>query len=312
MNFLILNNHSCAEKISRHIIIAQKHNKNKDLEKYYKERAENEFEYLKDIIDDNRFNQARLLISKDIKYLCRYADIRPYEDNFIELNSGNIFINASWIHIPYPYYFISTQGPLKNTVEDFFQMCRVYDVKLIVMLCEVIEDNKEKCVKYWDIKGLNKYEIGKRNETTFLDKDKDILFRQLTIRNVQKKEYIGKDIDQIQFIAWEDHQGLTYQYFEKIIKIIEMIDDYKKRNKDIPVVIHCSAGVGRTGTFICLYNLYHEIMQQIKDKEKKEIKFSIMNLVRKIKEMRMFSVENEYQYKVLYLFTNYILNYFNV
>ena len=40
-------------------------------------------------------------------------------------------------------------------------MCRGYDVKLIVMLCEVIEDNKEKCVKYWDIKGLNKYEIGK-------------------------------------------------------------------------------------------------------------------------------------------------------
>ena len=70
MNFLFLNNHSCAEKISHHIIIAQKHNKNKDLEKYYKERAENEFEYLKDIIDDNRFNHARLLISKDIKYLC--------------------------------------------------------------------------------------------------------------------------------------------------------------------------------------------------------------------------------------------------
>ena len=45
------------------------------------------------------------------------------------------------------------------------------------MLCEVIEDNKEKCLKYWDIKGLSKYEIGKRNETTFLDKDKDILFR---------------------------------------------------------------------------------------------------------------------------------------
>ena len=252
----------------------------------------------------------RLLKSKEIKDLCRYSDIRPYEDNYIKLDSGNIFINASWIHIPYPYYFIATQGPLINTVEDFFQMCRIFEVQLIVMLCEVIEDNKEKCLKYWDVKGLNKYEIGKRQETTFIAND--ILLRKLTIRNIKKNEYRGKDIDQIQFIKWEDHQGLTYEYFGKIIKIIEFIDGYKKENKDKPIIVHCSAGVGRTGTFICMYNLYHEIKEQIKNKEKKEIKFSIMNLVRKIKEMRMYSVENENQYNVLYLFANYILYYFNI
>jgi protein tyrosine phosphatase len=60
-----------------------------------------------------------------------------------------------------------------------------------------------------------------------------------------------------------------------------------------------------------MYNLYHEIMNQINNNEIKEIKFSIMNLVRKIKEMRIFSVENENQYNVLYLFANYLLYNFN-
>ena len=189
-------------------------------------------------------------------------------------------------------------------------MCRGFDVKFIVMLCDIIEDNKEKCLKYWDIKGLRKYEMGKRKETTALEED--LFLRKLTLRNIKEKEYRGKDIDQVQFIGWDDHEGLTYEYFNKIIKIIDLIDEYKKEKPDSPVVIHCSAGVGRTGTFICLYNLYHEIMVQINNKEKKEIKFSIMNLVRKIKEMRMFSVENENQYNVLYLFANYILYYFNI
>lgn len=222
------------------------------------------------------------------------------------MDSGKKFINASWIHIPYPNYFIATQGPLETTAEDFFEMCKVYDVQLIIMLCDVEEDGREKCVKYWDIKGLKNFEMGKREETSYMNKDRDILLRKLKIRNLKEKEYVGKNIDQIQFIGWDDHEGLSYEYFNKIINIINFLDSYKSKANN-PIVVHCSAGVGRSGTFICLYLLYHEILEQIQDKEIKEIKFSILNLVRKIKEMRMYSVENEIQYNALYLFANYLL-----
>ena len=89
--------------------------------------------------------------------------------------------------------------------------------------------------------------------------------------------------------------------------MINAIDQYREI-----AVVHCSAGVGRTGTFICMYLLYHEIMMQIfKEKDSDEIVFSMFNLVRKMKEMRIFSVENENQFALLYDFANYLLLNYN-
>ena len=118
----------------------------------------------------------------------------------------------------------------------------------------------------------------------------------------------SKKIHQTQLYGWVDHSDLNIDNFDKIIKLINFINE-KKTNK--PVVVHCSAGVGRTGTFISLYNLFLEIMDQIRDNKKKTIEFSIFNLVRKIKELRMFMVENENQYILLYSFVNYILYNYN-
>lgn len=274
------------------------------MEKYFNEKFKNEFDYLCNVIDEDKYHKVGLLPKNE---LCRYSDIRPYEYNNVEIDSDKKFINASWIHLPHYFYFIASQGPIEKTIEDFLSMCIKYEVQLIVMLCNVEEEGKEKCAKYWDRKFEN-YEVSKRVETTVITQG--ILLRRLTIK--KEKEKLEKDIDQIQFTCWDDHEGLNYEYFEKIIKIINYVDMYKKDNPNSPIIIHCSAGVGRTGTFICLYMIYKELYEQMANKSTSEIKFSIMNLVRKIKEMRIYSVENEDQYIMLYMFANYLLLNYNI
>ena len=76
-------------------------------------------------------------------------------------------------------------------------------------------------------------------------------------------------------------------------------------------MVHCSAGVGRTGTFIAMYYLEKEIKIQIKNKYD-IIKFSIFNLVRKLKEMRLYLVQNSSQYKFIYEFARHLLQKYNV
>ena len=241
-------------------------------------------------------------MDKENKF-CRYSEIRTYKDNKVEINSKNGYINASWIHIPYHKSFIATQGPLESTIGDFWEMCYSYNVKVIVMLCKLDENYKEKCANYWDT-NLDNFKIEKIDDTINLSHD--VKIRKFKILKIEKDLQIEdkeKVLFQIHFTCWPDH-SIPDNSYNEIINIINIVDKLKE---DKPVVVHCSAGIGRTGTFISAYNLYHEIMEQINNKSIKELKFSIMNLVRKLKEMRLYLVENQTQYNFLYQFVNLVL-----
>jgi protein tyrosine phosphatase len=121
-----------------------------------------------------------------------------------------------------------------------------------------------------------------------------------------------RTITQIHFTEWKD-KDVPEEEFDKFIDAFECIDRGRKNknNQDTPVVVHCSAGVGRTGTFISMYYLYKEILRQIKQ-NKNEIKFSIFNLVRKLKEMRAYLVQTEEQYLFLYKFVQHLLKKENI
>ena len=281
------------------MIKIKKGNKNRDLTKCTLEFCQKEFKYLQKIIDKN-VNHLRRLDNPN-EY-CRYADVRTYKDNRVEIGSPNRYINASWIHVPFYRSFISTQGPLESTIEDFWDMCFIYDIKIILMLCNLTENNRQKCANYWN-SNMRKYRIIKLQNSINLEDG--LILRYFQVLN--KTNSISKNIIQIHLTSWEDHIAPISNY-NKIIRIINIIDKYKQNS---PVVVHCSAGVGRTGSFISVYNLYHEILKQIKNPNVIEIKFSIMNFVRKLKEMRLLSVENEKQYIFLYQFVNKFLSQYN-
>ena len=256
---------------------------------------------MKNLIDGENYHSRYLDIPNNF---LRYNDIRPYYYNNVPIDEGNKYINASWIHIPLPFSFIATQGPIPQTVEDFWIMCYTYDVKSIVMLCQTKEKNVEKCAKYWDAKNMNYFKVKLIEEKSI---DKGIDYRVFQLINIYKKNDV-KIISQIHLTCWDDHAALSIDYFDKILTLIDFVD---KTSDNKPVMVHCSAGVGRTGTFISLYNLYHEIMKQIFNEKKNFIEFSVFNLVRKIKELRMYMVENQNQYAFLYHFTDYLLYMYN-
>jgi protein tyrosine phosphatase len=196
---------------------------------------------------------------------------------------------------------------LKNTIEDFWTLIDENNVNVIVMLCNEIENGSEKCTNYWDEKNkMTTYKIFKIKETE--NKNKQFIIREIKLVNLlSKKELIVK---QIHFIAWPDHGVPDIKDGKIFITFDEMIKLANKYRKDNPIVVHCSAGVGKTGTFISMYCLYQEIAKQIQDNEKL-IQFSIFNLVRKLKEQRLYMVQTEIQYYFIYHYVYYLLTNYN-
>ena len=284
----------------------KKGKKNKGLDN---QDSEDEFLYLKNLIDFNDKYISRLL---DDDELCRYSNIRCYKDNYVKISTPHELINASWIHFPFEDSFISAQAPLKNTIDDFWTMCFDYDINIIIMLCNLEENGKEKCVEYWenDKRDL-KDSTASTMDTNFIINytteqiNNDIIIRNINIRDKNKEENNEKKIKQIHYGSWPDHQSLDIQdIYGNILFMFNLVDKEIGHN---PIVVHCSAGVGRTGTFIALYNLYRDILNQIHEKNNKNITINFMNLVRKLKEMRMHLVETEDQYKLIYKFVSKFL-----
>ena len=266
-----------------------------------------EFQKLESIIDND--NEHINCLNKGIDNLDRYSDIKPYEHNIIRINNKENYINASPINIISDKYFISTQGPKRETIEDFWRMIDEHRCNIIVMLCNLYEGGREKCANYWDRNNqMNNYSIKEVNETQI---NEFTIIRDIKFINEKNEE---KTVKQIHFIGWPDHgvpnnqDGKSFDIFDIFHKMIKLTDKYKANG---PAVVHCSAGVGRTGTYIAMYYLEKEIMKQIKDKVN-IIKFTIFNLVRKLKEMRLYLVQNYMQYDFIYQFAYYLLEKYNI
>ena len=247
--------------------------------------------------------------------ICRYKEIYPYEKNIVEISNDHKYVNASYMHIFFLNSFIASQGPNDNTVDDFWQMCFEKEIKKILMLCKETEDNKKKCSNYWD-KDM-KANMFENKETKVLYSDNIIEEKTITILN--KKDGKIKTFPHIQFKEWPDHTTPNIenyvQLFQKLFDFVGLMKEKEpekapkkeKRNegekeKEFPILVHCSAGIGRTGVFLTLYAICYEIDKQIKSRNSDVISFNIFNFVRKLKEMRMFSVENINQYNFIYKF----------
>jgi protein tyrosine phosphatase len=236
--------------------------------------------------------------------LCRYKNVYPYKNNTISIETPSKEINASWVHIPTINRFIMCQAPLDDCIDDFWQMCFQYNINIIVMLCNEMEEGQIKSSTYWKLQNPSSFEIIFKE----IYQDEIITIKIIEIKKI--KDNTIKEVYHLHFKKWPDHKAPDIQNvvhtFEKIFGLIDEQINKEKDHQKNPIVIHCSAGIGRSGVFLTLYLLYKEIMESI-NKNKELISFNIFNLVRKLKEMRMYSVENINQYNFIYYFIDELL-----
>ena len=202
-------------------------------------------------------------------------------------------------------------------------MCFDHNVKTIIMLCKLKENGKEKCVEYWEPEKKDIFE----SSTDYTEFNYSVKYTSeeinddITIRTchvLNKATNVEKEIKQIHYGGWPDHEtpDNIQNVYGNILFMFNFVDNLIGQNHigdknpivvENPIVVHCSAGVGRTGTFIALYNIYREILKQINDEKSKSIYFSLLNTVRQLKEMRLYLVENDKQYKMIYQFISKLL-----
>ncbi|XP_051778581.1 receptor-type tyrosine-protein phosphatase eta [Erpetoichthys calabaricus] len=233
-------------------------------EDYYLQQTANEncgfaieFEDLKSV-GTNQSKMAGLAL--DNKGKNRYNNVLPYDASRVKLlNQGNIsgdYINANYM----PGYnskkeFIAAQGPLPSTTADFWRMIWEQNVHTLIMLTRCNEQGRVKCEQYWP--SSNTQTFGNIQVSLVSDTaTEEWTIRDFTIKNPTSGE--KRNIRHFHFTAWPDH-GVP-ETTDLLIKFRDLVREYMNlHSRNSPTLIHCSAGVGRTGTLIALDHLIHQI-----------------------------------------------------
>uniref|UniRef100_A0AAQ6ISR3 Protein tyrosine phosphatase receptor type N2 n=1 Tax=Anabas testudineus TaxID=64144 RepID=A0AAQ6ISR3_ANATE len=181
----------------------------------------------------------------------------------VENSQGNSdYINASPImdHDPRNPAYIATQGPLPSTVADFWQMVWENGCVVIVMLTPLVESGVKQCYHYWPDEGSNLYHIYEVNlvsEHIWCD---DFLVRSFYLKNMQTNE--TRTVTQFHFLTWLN---------QNVPETSRMLLDFRRkvnkcyRGRSCPIIVHCSDGAGRTGTYILIDMVLNKMAKGAKE-----------------------------------------------
>ncbi|KFB37697.1 AGAP011650-PA-like protein [Anopheles sinensis] len=269
----------------------------KFVESYERLVASNEYavadEY--EMIDDfsERFANGKMKVAAEKGAKNRYLNVLPFDFNRVLLNveeetegASDDYINASFIdgHKSQREY-IATQGPMAETCYDFWRMVLQYEIESIVMLTQTVDHEKNKCSQYYPL--ANQTVEHGDIQVKCTEETKLTLYNKRLL--MVSKGNQSKVVTHYHYPEWPDHSCPASP--EDLMKFV-MIVRSERKNKTIPLVVHCSAGVGRTGTFMALDILLQRI--------KREKKINVYATVKRLRRQRVKMVQTLEQYTFLY------------
>ncbi|XP_016338044.1 receptor-type tyrosine-protein phosphatase T-like isoform X3 [Sinocyclocheilus anshuiensis] len=217
----------------------------------------------------------------------RYGNIIAYDHTRVRLqllegDPHSDYINANYIDGYHrPRHYIATQGPMQETLRDFWRMIWQENSASIVMVTNLVEVGRVKCVRYWP----DETELYGDIKVTLTETEPlaEYVIRTFTVQ--KKGHHEIREIRQFHFTSWPDHGVPCYATgllgFIRQVKFLNAPDAG-------PIAVHCSAGAGRTGCFIAV-----DIML---DMAESEGVVDIFNCIRELRSQRVNMVQTEEQY----------------
>uniref|UniRef100_A0A8K9VEC0 protein-tyrosine-phosphatase n=1 Tax=Oncorhynchus mykiss TaxID=8022 RepID=A0A8K9VEC0_ONCMY len=216
----------------------------------------------------------------------RYGNIIAYDHSRVRLQAiegeqSSDYINANYVDVSTTPAGVRQKGPMQETVYDFWRMVWQENTATIVMVTNLVEVGRVKCCKYWP----DDTEIYRDMKVTLIETQ---LLSEYVIRTfaVEKRgAHEIREIRQFHFTGWPDH-GVPY-HTTGLLGFVRRVKSKTPANAG-PMVVHCSAGAGRTGCFIVI-----DIML---DMAEREGVVDIYNCVRELRSRRVNMVQTEEQY----------------
>lgn len=216
----------------------------------------------------------------------RYKDVLPYDITRVVLQEeGDDYINASHVKTEPAgcvLRYIAAQGPLPHTCTHFWRSVWEQDISVIIMLTTLTERGRTKCHQYWphppEVRDYGYLQVCCHSEECNLA----YVTRELTLTNTQSGQQ--RSITHLQYVAWPDH-GVP----EDSSDFLDFVQSMRSmRGESVPLMVHCSAGIGRTGVLITM-----ETAMTLMEKEKPVYPLEIITLMR---EQRAMLVQTSCQF----------------
>nr|XP_046268615.1 protein tyrosine phosphatase receptor type Db isoform X23 [Scatophagus argus] len=218
----------------------------------------------------------------------RYANVIAYDHSRVILSSiegvpGSDYINANYIDgYRRQNAYIATQGCLPETFGDFWRMVWEQHTANIIMMTKLEEKSRVKCDQYWPTRGTETYGL---IQVTLLDTVELATYSVRTFALYKSGSNEKREVRHFQFTAWPDHgvpeHPTPFLAFLRRVKACNPPDAG-------PMVVHCSAGVGRTGCFI--------VIDAMAERIKHEKTIDIYGHVTLMRSQRNYMVQTEDQY----------------